>query len=316
MQHVSWPAIEAIERVAYRLLLFGPPGTGKTRSVFETAKALDRPFYNVTLTDETPAAELRGHYVPQGDVWHFMFGPAIRAATEGGVLGLDEIDKASQDALDFLHGFLNDPELARCTLPNGEIIEPAEGFKVIATMNGAYEDLTPSLQDRFSIVIEVTEPHPGAIAALPEDLQGAAQNFESYDAKQRPATIRRWQQYAILRELPEIGAEIAAKAVFAHRAQELLDAISFRSDEDEEEEEVREDAENCTCSDCRLKRARTWMDYHYERVEAMYDSDDEVYVCPNCEGTWDEEQNAVTCCYDDDEWIEYARDNGLVANTQ
>lgn len=313
MQHVSWPAIEAIQRVAYRVLLFGPPGTGKTRSVFETARALDRPFYNVTLTDETPAAELRGHYVPQGDVWQFMFGPAIRAATEGAVLGLDEIDKASQDALDFLHGFLNDPELARCTLPNGEIIEPQEGFKVIATMNGQYEDLMPSLQDRFSIAIEVTEPHPGAIASLPEDLQGAARNFESYDAKQRPATIRRWQQYAILRELPEIGAEIAAKAVFAHRAQELLDAISFRNAEEEPEEEP-EGESFCDCESCRMKRARTWMEYHYERTEARYDSEEEQYTCPDCEGYWEEEENAVKCCYDDSEWIQYCKDNGLQSN--
>lgn len=228
-QFLTWEAIEAVERGAYRVLLYGPPGTGKTRSAFEAARALGKSLYNITLTDETPAAELRGHFVPQGDKWLFMYGPATRAFVEGAVLCLDEIDKASQDCLDFLHGLLNDPEVARLTLPNGEIVTPGSGFQVIATMNGELGDLQPSLQDRFSIAIEVTEPHPNAIASLPMDLQGAARNFESYDSSQRPSTIRRWSAFASLRDAPGVGVEIAAKAIFAHRAKELIDAYGFRS---------------------------------------------------------------------------------------
>lgn len=228
-QLLSWEAIEAIERGAYRVLLYGPPGTGKTRSAYEAAKKLKKSLYNITLTDETPAAELRGHFVPQGNKWTFMYGPATRAFVEGAVLCLDEIDKASQDCLDFLHGLLNDPLVSRLTLPNGEIVFPEEGFQVIATMNGELESLQPSLQDRFSIAIEVTEPHPDAIKALPKDLQGAAKTFEVYGAQQRPSTIRRWAAFGELRELQDVGVENAAKAVFAHRASELMDAYGFTS---------------------------------------------------------------------------------------
>lgn len=226
-QLLSWEAIEAIERGAYRVLLYGPPGTGKTRSAYEAARVLKKSLYNITLTDETPAAELRGHFVPQGNKWTFMYGPATRAFVEGAVLCLDEIDKASQDCLDFLHGLLNDLTMARLTLPNGEIVTPADGFQVIATMNGDLGDLQPSLQDRFSIAIEVTEPHPDAIASLPDDLQGPAKTFESYDVQQRPATVRRWAALGELREVPGVGLENAAKAVFAHRALELMDAYGF-----------------------------------------------------------------------------------------
>ena len=228
-QFLTWEVIEAIERGAHRVLLYGPPGTGKTYSAFTTAKKLKKSLYNVTLSDETPAAELRGHYVPQGTKWFWHDGPAVRAFREGAVLCLDEIDKASQDCLDFLHGLLNDKEVSRLTLPSGEIVSPHEKFQVIATMNGDIGDLQPSLQDRFSIAIEVTEPHPLAIKALPKDLQGVAKKIETYDGAQRPATIRRWAAYATLREIPDVGPENAAKAVFAHRHTEFATALKFKS---------------------------------------------------------------------------------------
>ena len=67
------------------------------------------------------------------------------------------LDRAAAQELsygDFLHGLLNDPTLARITLPTGEVLTADPNFKVIATMNGEYEDLRPSLQDRFSIAVD------------------------------------------------------------------------------------------------------------------------------------------------------------------
>lgn len=358
-QYLTWEEIEAIERGAYRVLLFGPPGTGKTRSAYEAARALGKSLYNITLTDETPAAELRGHFVPQGNKWIFMYGPATRAFVEGAVLCLDEIDKASQDCLDFLHGLLNDHEVARLTLPNGEIVTPGKGFQVIATMNGELGDLQPSLQDRFSIAIEVTEPHPDAIAALPMDLQGAARNFESYDAVQRPSTIRRWSAFASLRDAPGVGVESAAKAIFAHRAKELIDAYGFRAYRPPESvgtyerlpkaelvnrartaglpvsgtkaelverlkaEEVRlaeaianpsepspavaSGDEPCRCIDCRRQRALKWMRFNFERDSV--EEDEEMYYCPHCLNEYEDEDDALFCCYEDDVWISWCREN-------
>jgi MoxR-like ATPase len=315
MQHLTWPEIEAVACAAYRSLFFGPPGTGKSTLAYTTAERLGLPLYNITLTDETPAAELRGHYVPTGERWDFMRGPAARGFVEGAVVLLDEIDKASQDCLDFLHGFLNDPKLARLTLPTGEIIQAKEGFKVIATMNGDYEDLRPSMQDRFQIAIEVTQPHPAAIAALPLDLQGAAMNIESYENIQRPSTIRRWAALAALRELPEIGMEVAAKAIFAHRASEFMDAVNMREDEEEIEDVETYEAEDdsppdyCTCSDCKNDRARAWLSEYYEMSTCNYDEDDETYECPSCGEWYSDETNAVRCCYVDEDWIAYCHRN-------
>lgn len=324
-QFVPWNVIEAIERGAYRVLLYGPPGTGKTRSAYNAARALEKRLFNVTLSDETPAAELRGHFVPEGSEWRWMHGPAVLAFLEGGVLLLDEIDKASQDCLDFLHGLLNDPEVAQLTLPNGQTIFPHKGFQVIATMNGDITDLQPSLQDRFSIAIEVSEPHPDAILSLPEDLRGVAANVESYEIQQRPQTIRRWGAYGMLRELEGVGEEFAAKAVFAHRAQELLDAVRFRDMKTEEKDpsdmtvsDPAEEDEPCTCSDCAEQRARAWMLANFGLSEVNVDDDDDP-LCPSCEvykalSDFDTEEEAakaaLMCCYDDAKWISFCRSTG------
>lgn len=304
-QHVKWDAVMAILRGSYRTLLYGPPGTGKTRAAFETAKTLGKSIYNVTLTDETPAAELRGHYVPEGTEWTFRFGPATLAATKkgkGAVLCLDEIDKASQDCLDFLHGLLNDREMAQLTLPTGQIITPANGFQVIATMNGDLRDLQPSLQDRFAIAMEITEPHPDAVRSLPQDLQGVAKNVESYDAQERPATIRRWKAFATLREIEGISVQDAALAVFAHRAPELMDAIQFKSTLTEEEGI--------------LLRARAWAEHNAITLE---NSEGDPF-CPLCATVYPIEggeerqarEEALLCCYDDEMWLEYCNTSGYL----
>jgi DNA polymerase III delta prime subunit len=312
-QYLPWDAIELVEQNSYRVLLYGPPGTGKTRSAYNTALALGKNFYNITLSDETPAAELRGHYIPKGQLWEFMFGPAVKAAVDkkGAVLLLDELDKASQDCRDFLHGFLNDPEVSQMTLPNGKVIEPTDGFQVIATMNADIGDLEPAMQDRFSISIEVTEPHPDAIAALPEDLRGVAAKVESYEAQQRPATLRRWAAFASLREIEGIGAETAARAVFAHRAQELMDAIGIKEMKGEPIPTPHSNGsgEACTCDDCRYERAVAWVGYTYEKtIDPDSDGD---FRCPACGEYHSEERTAYFCCYDEGHWISFCDSEGI-----
>lgn len=327
MQIMDWNIIEAIERGAYRVLLYGPPGTGKTTSAYNAAKALGKSVYNITLSDETPAAELRGHWVPMGTEWKWMHGPAVRAYIEGAVLILDEIDKASQDALDFLHGLLNDPDIARLTLPNGETVTPAPGFQAIATMNGELEDLQPALQDRFAIAIEVRNPHPDAVAALPKDLQSVAKTVEDYENAQRPATLRRWAAFAMLREIEGVGAENAAKAVFAHRAGELVDAIRFKTGGGgtatkratrgktkpatavmkKKAALIRKEEGFCGCDDCIEGRAWDWagQTFNISIIESPFN-------CPQCGAEHATAQGALMCCFVEDRWLIEGRKLGLV----
>lgn len=218
-QLIEWPTIEAIVAGARLSLLYGPPGTGKTTAAVRAGKPSS--CYSVTLTDETPAAELRGHWIPAGSEWRWMDGPAMLAFRGGGRLVLNEIDKASSDALDFCHALLDDPGIAAITLPSGETVTPHPDFKVVATMNGDPEDLPEAIRSRFAIRVNVTQPHPAAIESLPEDLRAAAAGLDP--ATDRAGDLRAWRTFGELRNT--LDAETAAAAVFAHRALDVLDAL-------------------------------------------------------------------------------------------
>jgi MoxR-like ATPase len=214
----EWAYINATLGNADRVLLYGPPGTGKTT----IANSNVTHVYNVYMTEETPAAELRGHFIPRGTSWEWMHGPAIRAWMEGSRLVINEINAASGDALDFLLAVLDDKSMAGITLPNGESVKPHPGFNCVATMNGQPEDLPEALRDRFSIRFNVKKANDQAIASLPEDLHQIAL------AKMTTVpSVRPWQQFAELRA--RTNDQVAAYAVFGNGAAAVLDAIRIGS---------------------------------------------------------------------------------------
>jgi hypothetical protein len=218
----DWAKIEAVAKVCTRVLLYGPPGTGKT-----TAGHADPPaagVVNLTLTEETPAAELRGHFVPKGGDFVWMDGPVTTAARTGARLILDEIDHASTDALTFLLAVLNDHGMNSFTLPTGERVEPVESFSAFATMNGVPEDLPDALRSRFGAKIEVTEPHPAAVSSLPPRLRDAALRSIKSDPD-RAVTFREWKNFAGLTE--SLDEATAAWAVFGARADDILNTIAI-----------------------------------------------------------------------------------------
>lgn len=237
VQVLDWPTTEAVLLGSRLTLLYGPPGTGKTTAAYNAARKRGQSVYAVTLTDETPAAALMGHFIPcGGGAWTFMEGPATRAFRTGGMLVVNELNHASGDALDFLHALLDDPDVAQLTIPDasgegeGETVFPGAGFAVVATMNGDLAELEsdrPAIADRFAVAVYCGTPHPDAIAALPEDLQAAARNSSGRDEGDRPATLRRWKAYAQLRDV--IDPDAAARAVFAHRAGEVADALKLQA---------------------------------------------------------------------------------------
>jgi MoxR-like ATPase len=209
-----------------RVILYGPPATGKTHQAMRAGRAANQEVVSITLTEETSAAELRGHYVPVNGHFEWRDGPVIRAWRLGARLVLNEIDHAGADALSFLLVILDDPGFVVLTLPTNETVQPAPGFSAVATMNGDPDGLPAALRDRFPITIRIDEVHPDAIVALPPDLRHAAAATVDLPPERR-ISLRQWQEFAALRE--PLSNENAARIVFGPRAGDVLDALTVKA---------------------------------------------------------------------------------------
>lgn len=219
----DWSLIHEVMEHASNILLYGPPGTGKTYVAVHGGERDLNDVFSVTLTEETPAAELRGHYVPsEGGVFLWNDGPGVAAWRKGGRLVVNEINRGSGDVLTLLYAIADDPDFARLSLPTKETVNPAEGFQIIATMNGDPRELPEALQDRFPVQIEVTQMAPGALEALSEDLRSAAQTSIDSPHRQRVST-RRWRAFDNLRN--RMDEHRAAAAVFGKHAGDVLPAV-------------------------------------------------------------------------------------------
>ena len=226
MTQNCWDIFHAVVAETPRILLHGAPGTGKSYMAARAGVIENRIVYAVTLTEEMPSAELRGHYVPHKQDFIWQDGPAIAAWRNGARLVLNEIDKASGDCLTFLMAILDDPDTTMITLPTGETVRPTNGFTIIATMNGnPGSDLPQPLRDRFPVCIEINEVHPQALAQLPEDLRMVVRNTTLVEDSARRMSIRVWLEFVKLRTMT--NNDIASAACFGKRSGDVLAALKI-----------------------------------------------------------------------------------------
>jgi MoxR-like ATPase len=173
-QLAQWARAEAAIRCAIlptRVMLWGRPGTGKTQLPWNIAAEMGWSHHYQLMSEETPGTELLGHLAVQAGntVWcDGSLGRALRASQVGPtVLVIDEIGRASADAMTACLLALTNPESLRLTLRSGEVLAPKpENWHVVATSNDEPKMLPPALEDRLHINVRVDAPHPGLVRSL------------------------------------------------------------------------------------------------------------------------------------------------------
>ena len=216
-----------------RVLLYGPPGTGKTYAALHHGVGSSR-AERLVCTEDLTYGEITGTWMPVGENrWEWREGPAIRAWRGLGGVGarlvVDEVDRASGDALSTLLAMTDSPESARWRNPEtNEWVRPGPHFSVVMTTNvDDLEDIAPSLRDRFPVCIRIDRPHASALASLSDDLRGPAL-AGSLGPSNRRVSLRSFYAFDELRR--HLGAPRAAQLVFGDdAATSVLDSLAIAS---------------------------------------------------------------------------------------
>jgi len=225
-----WTEFEdAINAGVNRIVLFGPPGTGKTYMGMHYGVPDGVLAHRLQCTVDMTEGKITGHMLPVSESkWEFNTGPLPRAWEEAGRVVVDEVDKVGGDAESLLLGMLDSPDSARWEHPiTKKMWRPKEGFTAIMTTNlERMQDLPIALSDRFPVKIRINQPHPSALARLSQDIRRIA--AASPDAKgERRFSLRAFEEFDKLRK--QLGDAYAAKLIFRSQAQGILDAIKVEA---------------------------------------------------------------------------------------
>jgi MoxR-like ATPase len=213
-----------------RVILFGPPGTGKTYAGL-TVGNVAAGSHRLICTEDMTAADVTGTWMPNASgTWDWHTGAGVAAwegdGLRGGRLVIDEIDKASGDVFSLLLAITDTVDSASWKHPEtGRTVRPREGYSVVMTTNVEdMRDLPTALKDRFPVAIRINTPHPSALETLAPDLRAAAAASADAPADRR-FSIRTFQSFDRLRT--RLGDERAARMVFGRHASSIIDAIAI-----------------------------------------------------------------------------------------
>ena len=222
----GWKMFDEVKDICSRMFLSGPHGIGKTYAVRQMKNG--NGLAQLTLTEDHTVQELMGHFLPTADgfVWHN--GTAVSVFISGGMLLINEMDKATGAVLDFMLGICDDPEVAELTLPSGKSYRPGAGLQIIATSNRTIDSLPVALADRFEVNLNITEPHPELVEVLNQKRPKLGDYIrDSYKDPERFISPRK--ALAFTKFLQTKGEDVAGQMAFGDRWFDIDTAMKLQT---------------------------------------------------------------------------------------
>jgi nitric oxide reductase NorQ protein len=171
INYIDWNNALSVLSKAFETKLFvliiGPKGTGKTTLVRKFAAHMKKDLYSVNFSLRTRESHLIGTKTLEKGEVSFVEGMLVKSMRDGKMLYLDELNAAEADVLLRLDEALDDRRQLVLKEAEGQIVNAAADWFVIATINPlshvGTKELPPQLLSRFPFRLKLEYP--------PEDIE-------------------------------------------------------------------------------------------------------------------------------------------------